>query len=89
MSYRKCRKSERNCGFVVKGVWGAIYTVNIIKRIARKLRRIILLHFGQVTFRFDYWKTLKPLMFMIWGFSDVPMTPKNQVFLFLETPGYF
>ena len=51
----------------------------LVKRIARKLRRIILLHFGLVTFRFHYWKTLKSLIFMISGFLGVTMCSKTNI----------
>ena len=34
---------------------------------------IFLLHLA--TFRLHYWKTLKPLIFMISGFSDVSLSP--------------
>ena len=57
-----------------------ILMVNIIKRIARKLRIIILLHFGLVTCRFAYWRDRKPLISMISGFFDVSMTPKTNDF---------
>ena len=59
---------------------GAIFIVNIIQRLARKLRRIILLHLGITTFRFHYGRTLKLLIFMILGFSGVSMTPKPIIF---------
>ena len=39
---------------------------------------IILLHFGIVTFRFHHGRNRKPIIFMIWGFSDVSMTPKTN-----------
>ena len=56
--------------------------VNIWRRIAQKLRGIILLLFGLVAFRFHSGRDRKPPMFMIWGFSDVSMTPKtNHVYL--------
>ena len=59
-----------------------IVMVNIMERIARKLRRIILLRFGLVTFRFHYWKTFKPLICMISGFSGVFLSPQtNYVYL--------
>ncbi len=47
------------------GVWGGNFIVHIIERIAGKLRRIILLQFGRVTFRFHYGRDRKPLIFMI------------------------
>ena len=57
----------------------AFCMVNIMKRIAQKLRRIILLHLGLVTFRCHYGRTRKPLMFMIWGFLNVSTTPKTNI----------
>ena len=68
-------------------IFRGIFIVNI-KRIAGKLRTIILLHLGLVTLRFHYWKTLKTLICMISGFSDVSMTPQTNI-LSLETTGYF
>ena len=62
------------------GGLGAFFTVNWKLSIAQKLRRIILLHLGLVTSRFHYWKTLNPLIFMIWGFSDVSMSSKTNYF---------
>ena len=61
------------------GLGGFIFTVSIMKRIAQKLRRSILRHLGLVTFRFHYWRIMKPLIRMIWGFSDVSMTPRTNI----------
>ena len=47
------------------GIWGAIFNVNFDKRVAQKLRRIIMLHFGLVTFRLHFGKTWKVFFFMI------------------------
>ena len=58
---------------------GGICIVNFKKRVARKLHRIILLHFGLVTFRFHSGRTLKPLMFMISDLVDVSMTHNTNV----------
>ena len=74
-------------GFGVWGGLGAIFTVTFANRVARKFRRIILLYFGLITFRFHFGKAWKPFVFMIFGFLDVFMTPPNQFFLTLETPG--
>ena len=41
------------------GVWGTILTVNVHKRVAQKLLRIVLLHCGLVTFRFRFGKNAK------------------------------
>ena len=48
----------------------------------RKLREIILLHFGLVAFRFHYGRDRTSIICMIWGFSDVSMTPKSNAFYF-------
>ena len=66
----KIRESRGNQIWGVGGSGGAISIVNIIKRLAQKLRRIILLHFGLVTFRFHYGGTLKPVIFMIFGWRQ-------------------
>ena len=50
-----------------------------IQRISRKRHRVILLPLGLVNFRFHYDKTLKPIIFMISGFSNVSMTPKSNI----------
>ena len=67
---------HRNYKAFVGHFW-AIFMVSLIERIAQRLRRIILLHFGLVIFRFHYWKNPKPLIFMVLG-----------LFLILETPRY-
>ena len=67
-----------------KLVWG----VNFIERIAQKLHRIILLHFGLVTFEFDFRKTRKLIIFLVFGPSGRNHGPQNQLFLILEIPRY-
>ena len=59
-------------------VWlfGNFYRV-LWKRYAQKLCNIVLLQFELITFRFHYWNTLKPIIFMISGFSDVSLSPKT------------
>ena len=57
------------------GGGGVIFIVNVMKRIAVKLRRMILLQFGLVTFRFHDGGTLNHLILMISGFSDVSLSP--------------
>ena len=49
------------------GLWAlgeAIPIVDLRKRVARKPRRTILLHFGLITFRFAFVETLKPFICM-------------------------
>ena len=53
--------------------------LNTIKGIAGKLRRIILLQYGLVTFRFAYMRTLKPFSFMISAFLDMSLSPKTNI----------
>ena len=61
------------------GGWGVIFIVNIIKRIARKLSIIILLHFGLVTFRIHFGKTREPIIFMVLGPSGRVHDSHNQL----------
>ena len=72
---------ERNIKAFRCHVWAA-FMVNIITRIAGKLRGIILRHLGLITVRFRFGRTLKPLMFMISEFLNVSMTPKTNYFHF-------
>ena len=58
-----------------------IVMVNLWKRYAQKLHIIILLQFELVTFRFACGRTLKPLISMILGFSDVSLNPKAIIFI--------
>ena len=52
---------------------------NLIKRIAGKLQRIILLHLGLVTFRFAYGTNRKPITSMISEFLVVSLSPKTNI----------
>ena len=54
----------KNIGF---GVLGAIFIGTLKLGIAKKHRRIILLHIALVTFRFYFGKTGKVIMLMIFG----------------------
>ena len=74
-------KSGETSWFGVWVVWGAMFLVNFVKNVAPKLCRIILLHVGLVTFRFHFGKARKPIMFMVFGFLDVSMTPKTNITL--------
>ena len=53
-------------------------TVTFNKRVAQKLRRIIPLHFGLVTFRFDSGETEKHVIFMIFGLGGHVHGPKTN-----------
>ena len=68
------------------GVWGAILAESCKKRVARKLCRIILLHFGLVTSRIRFGKTRKPIIFMVFGTSGRDHDSQNQLYLILGTP---
>ena len=68
---------------------GVIFTVNIIERLAQKLRRSILLHSGLITFRFNFGKPGRPHFSWFSDLVDVSMTPKTNYFLFLEAPNDF
>ena len=60
ISDRKSREIREEMRFGGLGGPGAILTVSGMKRIARKLRRIILLHFRLITFRFYHRRIQKP-----------------------------
>ena len=70
------------------GGLGGIQIVNIMKRIAGKLRKIILLHFGLVTFRIHSWKTRKPTIFMVLGPGGRDQGTPNIIYLWAhrDTP---
>ena len=63
----KIKRNPEKSGFGVQGVWGAILIVNFIERLAQKLCRIILLHFGLVTFMIHFRNPRKPSIFMVFG----------------------
>ena len=73
----------------VVGGLGAISVVNIIKRLAQKLHRIILFHFEFVTFRIHFRKIRKPITFMVFRSSGHDHDSQNQLFLIVEAPRYF
>ena len=55
--YRQCRKSGENLHLGSGGLGGVIFFVNIMERIAQKLRRSILFHFGRVACRCHFGTT--------------------------------
>ena len=69
---------KTNSGFGVWVIGGAILIVSFNKSMAQKLGIIILLHIRSVTCRFNFGKTRKVIMFMIFWFGDVSMTPKTD-----------
>ena len=71
-------KSEKILDLGFGGVWVAMFIVNFIESVAPELRRIVLLHFGLLTFRFHFRKTREPSIYMIFGFFDVSVNPKTN-----------
>ena len=69
------------------GILGDHLIVFFIKRLSQKLRIMILLHFGFVTFRFAFRKTRKVIIFMFVGLGGRAHDSQNQYYLSLETPG--
>ena len=67
---------------------GDLFIVNVIKRIAQKLRIIIVLRFWLLTVRFHFGKTRKHFMFMVFWPSGHDHDSRNQHYLSLETPGH-
>ena len=59
------------------------------KRVARKLRRIIVLHIALVIFNFHIPKIQKVIICMIFGTSGQVHDPQSQLFLTLKTPNSF
>ena len=60
-------RNQGNIAYVGSRGGRGIFILHIKKRIAPKLCRIILLHFGLVTFRIHFRKTRKTYMFMVFG----------------------
>ena len=60
------------------GGGGHIFIVVFNKRGAQELRIIILLHFLISNFSISLWETRELVTIIIFGFSDVSTTPKNQ-----------
>ena len=89
MCYRKSRKIREKLRTWGLGGLEVISFVNIMKRIAQKLRKTILLHFGLVTFRFHYWKTRKVIICMVSGPGGRDHDSPNQLFLIVEAPRLF
>ena len=63
------------------GVWRAIF-LNLKKRWAQKLCRIILLHFGLVTFRIHFKTTRRLRIFMFSDLVGLTMTPQTNYIWF-------
>ena len=63
------------------GVGGTIFILDFKKRVARKFRIIILHHFGLVTLDYLFGTTREVIMFIIYRFSDVSLTPNTNYVL--------
>ena len=63
------------------GFW-VIFVVNIIKRIAQKLRRIILLHFGTSNFSISFWENSQTHHFHDFGICGRVYDSQNQLLCF-------
>ena len=68
------------------GVRGSTFNVNSNKMVAPKLRRIILLLFGLITFKFHFGKIQKVIIFMTFGPSGHDHDLQSQLFLTLDPP---
>ena len=71
------------------GGLGAIFTERFRKRVARKLRIIILLHFGLVTFRTLFPEDPKVIIFMFFELGGCLHGPQHQLFSTLGPPRYY
>ena len=56
--------------------------VDMIERLTQKLCMIILLRFGLFIFWIHFWGTLNPVIFIVFGFWDVSMTPQTNIITF-------
>ena len=81
-----CLGTFRIWGLVGSG--GPFVTVNLIKRLAQKLCRMVLSHFGLIIFRVHLGRTRKPLFLMVFGPSGCDHDSPNQLFSTSETPRY-
>ena len=84
------RKIWENLDLGSRGVWVVILIVRSFKkRVARKVRRFILLHFGLVTFRIHFSKIQKVPVRIIFGLVGRVHGSQNQFSSILETSNYF
>ena len=77
-------KINEKCGCGVRGVWGAIFTLNTCRTIAR--RRFILLHSGLVTFRLIFTNIRTSFSFTVLGLCVRISDFHDQYNLSLERP---
>ena len=80
----KSRKIQKQS---IIGAWGseAFSILNFKKRVARKLRRISLLHLELLSFRFNFGKLRKVIIFMILRLWDASMILKANYFYLWKT----
>ena len=71
------------------GGLGSHFDCEYNEKIARKLRRIILLHFGLLTLWIHDWKARKHFISMVLGPGGRDHDSQNQLFLIWETPRCF
>ena len=78
----KYSKAATKCDFA--GCWRLLDCLyrNDISRITGKLRSIILLHFGRITFRFAYGRDRNSSFLWFRGFWTCPWLPKPIIFIF-------
>ena len=80
-SLQQIQERPGKCRF---GVWGAlevVFIISFIKGKASKLHRIIMLHFGLVSFRIRVvMKIRKSFMFMVLGPSGHDHDSQNQLY---------
>ena len=90
ISYRKSGKIwDENPDLGSRGSEGAISTVNLNKRLAQKLRRTILLHFGLIIFKSHFGKPGNPSFSWFSDLADVTMTPTTNYFQPWRHQNYF
>ena len=68
------------------GGLGSIFIFNMIERLTEKPRRVILRHFGLITFGIHFKKTPKPIIFTVLGPGGRDHDARNQLFATLDTP---
>ena len=84
--YGLYRVSGTKIPFGVWGVLGAILIANLNKRVAQRLHRIMLLHFGPVTFKFHFPKVRKVFIFTISGLVGNVTKPHKPLLLISDLP---
>ena len=83
-TFRNDRPKKRDLLSRKIRIWGlgSHFDVIVKKSVARKLRRIVLLHCTSETCRFHFWEIRKPFISMLSGFFDAPTTHKPIICVF-------